>query len=467
MRLPPALRPLASGALSALAAALLLPASPGVPGLDAQELDLRPIPIDTFTLDNGLRVIVSEDHSTPVVAVHVWYDVGSAHEPEGRSGFAHLFEHLLFEETENLEDGEFQRLINTAGGSYNGTTDTDRTAYFETLPSNRLNLALWLEAERMQNVLVTERGFETQRDVVQEERRMRYDNQPYANALLTMDTLATDYGPYKHSVIGSMEDLEAASTDDVEHFYRTYYTPSNAVLTVVGDVTTAQVREMAVEYFGSIERGGEVPPLPEPPPTPRADGERRVVVDDELAQLPLLYMAYAVPPAHHGDHYALSLLSSIFSTGESSRLHRRLVKDEQVAPVVISALQPRLGPGLFLFGSLPNQGSGIDEVESIIQEEIDRLREEGVTAEELQKAINQQRASAVRSRMTVASKASALQRYRLHFDDPFRINDDLARYEAVTLDDVRRVARTYLVPENRTVVIARPADSGADRGEDR
>ena len=424
--------------------------------LPAQTFELPPIPIDTFSLDNGLRVIVSEDHSAPVAAVNMWYGVGSAHETPGRSGFAHFFEHMLFEETENVPNGEFDRLVTSAGGRYNGTTDTDRTAYFEVLPSNRVNLALWLQAERMSRLVVSERGFENQREVVKEERRLRIDNQPYGQARITFDTLSTDYAPYRHAVIGSMDDLDAAETADVRAFYERYYVPNNATLVVAGAVRTEQIRALAVEYFGSIPRGADVPPLPEPPPSPRTDGERAVSVADPLAQLPLLYMGYNIPAASDEDMYALTLLSTVFSGGQSSRLFRKLVKEEQVAPTVISLLVQRRGPGTMLFGSLPNSGGDIDGIQSLIELEIETLKAEGITERELDKALNQQRSAEVAGRMTVAAKATTLQRYALHFADPFTVNEDFARYEAVTLEDVLRVARKYLVLENRTVVIARP-----------
>ena len=431
----------------------------GIPAAGAAQAvtQVPPIPIDTFTLANGLHVVVSPDPSTPVVAVNMWYNVGSAHEEEGRSGFAHLFEHMLFEETENLEDGEMDRLVSQAGGVYNGTTNTDRTAYYEVLPSNRVNLAFWLHAERMGRLVVSAANFENQREVVKEERRMRVDNQPYVSAQLTQDTLSQDYEPYRHTVIGSMEDLDAAQVEDVQAFYRVHYVPNNAVLTVAGDVTVDQVRELAEEYFGDIPRGPDPEPLPPPPSLPRTDGERRAEVSDPLAQLPLVWMTYGIPPASHPDQDALSVLAQIFSTGESSRLHRRLVNEEEAALAFIANADRRVGPGGMIFGALPNQGVAIETLEGLIQEEIARLQDGGVTERELAKAKNQLRAQAVGARSTVQSKAELLQSFQLFYGSAFEANRALDRLEAVTADDVVRVARTYLVPENRTVVIARPA----------
>lgn len=428
----------------------------------AQSLSIPPIPIDTFTLSNGLQVIVSEDHSTPLVSVQVWYDVGSAHEAEGRSGFAHLFEHMLFEETEHLADGEISTLIQRAGGNQNGTTNTDRTAYYENLPSNRLNLAFWLHAERMARLVISEENFERQREVVKEERRLRVDNQPYQNAGLTLDTLLTDYRPYRHTIIGSMEDLDAATVGDVQSFYRDHYSPNNATVTVVGDVTTEQVRELAEEYFGAIPRGPEIPSLPPIPASPRTDGERRVEVQDPLAQLPLIWMAWNTPPANHPDQDALQILAQILSTGESSRLYRRLVNEEQVALSFIAQPDARVGPGSFRMGALPNQGVALRTLESLIYEEIEKVKNEGVTDRELEKALNQQRAGAIASRLTAQGKGQLLQSYRLFYGSPFEANRDLERLEAVTVEDIRRVARLYLVEQNRTVVTAVPSRPAGD-----
>lgn len=451
--------------LPGIALVAALAASEGAAQLDSPAMRIPPMPVDTFSLDNGLRVVVSEDHSTPVVAVEMWYRVGSAHEPAGRSGFAHFFEHLLFEDTENMAEGEFARLIHRAGGVYNGTTDTDRTAFSEVLPSNRVNLALWSHAERMARLRISADDFETQREVVKEERRLRVDNQPYAASQVSVDTVALrDYEPYRHSVIGSMADLEAASVDDAREFYRRFYAPNHAVLTVVGDVSLADVRAMVEDYFGDLPRGGESPMLPPAPVAPRTDGERRRIEPAPLAQVPLVWMAFNVPPADHEDHYALTLASQVLSTGESSRLRRRLISESSAALDVIAQVDRRKGPGLLLLGGVPNQGVDATEVERMMSEEVERLGSEGVTLEELEAARNQVLTGAVTQRLTVQGKAQLLQSYMLYHDSPFRVNEDLARFHEVTVEDVRRVAATYLVPGNRTVVIAQPSRmTGAER----
>ncbi len=424
-----------------------------------------PIEFTDFTLPNGLRVIVHEDHSTPVVAVNVWYDVGSAHEEPGRSGFAHLFEHMLFQETENLEAGEIMRLIPAAGGSFNGTTNSDRTNYFEILPANRLNLALWTHRERMAKLRVNAENFAREREVVKEERRRSYENSPYAEAVgVTLDTLLNDWPPYDHPVIGSMEDLNAATVDDVRTFYERYYVPNNATIVIAGDVTVDEVRKLVEQYFGDIPRGPEMPALPPPTPTPRTDGERRVTVEDRLATLPLIAMGFNIPPHDHADTYALQLLSSIFSEGESSRLHRRLVKEEGAALQVLSGLNSRMGPGAFMFYALPNQGVDTERLEALIAEEIQKLKDEGVTERELQKAKNQLRANQIMGRQTVLSKTESLHHYRRFHGDPAELNRDLDRFMAVTAEDISAVARKYLTEANRTVLTVVPPQraSGTD-----
>ena len=416
------------------------------------------IEYETFTLDNGLQFVVHEDHSVPIAHVQVWYDVGSAHEPDGRSGFAHLFEHMMFINTTNLEQGEFDGFINEAGGELNGTTNKDRTMYYETVPSNRVNLALWLEADRMHNLVVNEENFRREREVVKEERRLRVDNQPYGEASMTMDTLPVDWEPYRHTVIGSMEDLNAATAEDALDFYRRFYVPNNAAIVVAGDVTVEQIRELAERYFAHIPRGPEMADLPPIPSAPRTDGERRVVIDAEKATLPLLQTAYTIPPEAHPDVKPLELLGQILGGGESSRLYQRMVKEEQAAFQVFAGAGSGLGPGTFSVGALPNQGVEVSQLESLIQEELDRVMSEGVTARELQKVKNQRRARAIMSRQSVSSKAGALQRYRYQ-GDISKINTELDEYMAITAEDILRVARKYLVPENRTVVIAQPPRS--------
>lgn len=425
---------------------------------------IAPIPVDTFTLSNGLEVVVSVDRSSPVVAVSMWYQVGSAHEEEGHTGFAHLFEHLLFQETEHLEDGALDRLVTRAGGLYNATTSPDRTAYHEVLPSNRLNLALWLHAERMARLRVTEDALETQRQVVKEERLLRIENQPYGLARVALDTLTQDYQPYRHSTQGSIADLDVAGVEDARTFYERYYVPSNAVLAVVGDVEVETVRRMVERYLGPIDRGDEPPRLPVPPEPPRDGPERRALLIDPFAQLPLVLTAYTIPSAGHPDRHALEVLSSVLAGGGSSRLRDRLIDAEGAAVEVFSQMDLRVGPGTIRVGAIPNDGVAVERVEASLGEEIAKVQDEGITDWELTKAVNARRSVLVQQLLTVQSKAEALQWHALHQGSPHRLNDEMDAYDAVTLADVQRVARTYLTPENRTVVVARPAlPGGGDR----
>jgi predicted Zn-dependent peptidase len=337
------------------------------------------IDYEEYRLDNGLRVVLSVDKSVPIVAVNIWYHVGSAHEEDGRSGFAHLFEHMMFEGSENVAKREHSDLIHKAGGNLNATTNEDRTMYYEIVPANQLNMVLWLEADRMRALAVTSETFENQRSAVKEERLMRVDNQPYSAALLTSDTLAYDFKPYSHTVIGKMVDLDAAEVGDVQRFFDNYYSPNNAVLVVVGDIDKKKTKKMIETYFGEIPRGPDVAPISgvEPPHT----AERRITLEDKNANVPAVFINYMIPPHLHEDSPALDLLGSILTDGESSRMYIRLVKEEQVAVVVFGGADSRKGPSVFKFVAAANVGLDIGDCEKLIYEELDRLVSEGISAE--------------------------------------------------------------------------------------
>jgi zinc protease len=439
--------------LRMLALALVVAA----PGLADAQQTAPATKYETFTLSNGLRFVVHEDHSTPIVAVDVWYDVGSANEAEGRSGFAHLFEHMLFQETENLRKGDFDKYLEEAGGNLNGTTNQDRTMYYEIVPSNRVNLALWLEAERMARLKVTDENFKREREVVKEERRMRIDNAPYGNGFLMLDTLYTDYKPYRHTVIGTMDDLNAATAEDVINFYKQYYVPNNATIVLAGDITVDQARKFANEYFANVKTGERVTPLPAPPAVPRTDGERRQVLEDKLASVPLVFGAYNIPQHEHDDIYALELLRGVLGRGESSRLFQRLVKSEKAATFAGTNLSSNRMGGYMAFQAQPVQGVEPARVEQLLWEEVDKIKAQGISAEELNKAKRQFIAGQIMSRQMVLSKAEAIQHARFMHNDIESVNTDLDKYNAVTVDDIKRVAAKYLVPSNRTVVTVVPA----------
>ncbi len=441
---------------------LALLAGPSVAAGQASGLPL--LPIDTFSLDNGLLVIVSEDHSAPVVATQIWYEVGSADDPAGRSGLAYLVQLIARAGTASVAEGGEARLVAEAGGTAGAFTTRDVTGFWEVLPSHRVELAFWLNAERLDRVDLTDEELDRHRSRLVAQRRERRRGSPFSGVQMSLDSLATDYEPYRHPAMGRPGELEGLSVDQAQAFLDRFLVPTNAVLAVVGDVTVDQVRGLAQQYLGTASAGPPPENRPPPPAAPRTDGERRLAVEDPLAQVPVVYMAYNIPGATHADMYPLTLLSRILSTGQSSRLHRRLVVERRVAPVVFSGLNTPRATGLFLFGSLPNPGVELDRIEGLLDQEIDRLRTGGVTDHELQKARNQVRAAEVGSRLSVKGKADVLLKFHHLYGDAFAVNDELARFEAVTTEDLERTARQYLARDNRTVIVARPAAPGAGEG---
>jgi len=411
------------------------------------------------TLPNGLRVILSEDQSTPVVSVDVWYRVGSRNEEVGRSGFAHLFEHMMFQGSRHVGKGQHFQLIERAGGDLNGTTDEDRTAYFQELPANRLNLALWLEADRMRSLAITVENFENQRQAVKEERRLRVDNQPYAPAFTEGIALLYDsttcFG-YAHSVIGSMTDLDSAKVGDVQAFFDRYYAPNNATLVIVGDFDPAEARQLIRQYFGDVPRGREPPAVS--CGHEFAPSARRRVWEDEHANLPAVIIAYRTPGHRDPDTPALALLGTILGGGESSRLNRALVRQARTALAAGSQSVSRLGPGYFLTFAIANQGIGSDTLERQLSAELQRIIDEGVTPEELTKARNEFRASNIFGRQTTMQIAERLQHYAHFHDSVEEMRTDLDRYLAVTADDLRRVAGRYLIPANSFTIVVIPKE---------
>jgi len=433
--------------------ALTAVAAAGAGPLAAQ----APLDLQDYRLDNGLRVILVEDHSAPVVTIDLWYDVGSANERPHRSGFAHLFEHMMFQGSAHAPKGEHSGLISRAGGVLNGTTNNDRTAYFETLPANRVNLGLWLEADRMRSLAITQENFENQRKAVQEERRLRVDNQPYAAAFvegLTALFDSTTCFPYAHSVIGSMDDLNAARVKDVQAFFNLYYAPSNATLTVVGDVNPGEVRSLVQQYFGDIPAGAT-------PPGVRCEvslgtAPVRKVWEDEHANLPLVLTAYRMPGHDHGDTRALELLANILGSGESSRLNLALVREQRSALQAGTQVDSRRWAGLFTVLAVANQGTEAETLADQLQAEVARVLESGVSQSELDKARNSYRARDIFGRQTTMNVAQNVQHY-VHFHSSLdEIETDLDGYMAVTTDDILRVARKYLTPENSYTLLVEP-----------
>jgi len=412
------------------------------------------IPVEQYTLKNGLRVVLSEDHAAPTVSLCITYDVGSRNELPGHTGFAHLFEHMMFQGSENVGKGEHLILVRVNGGDVNGTTTDDATYYYERVPSNQLDLALFLEADRMRALRINQANLDNQRNTVQEERRQRMDNQPYGKTDEVLENLAYDNFAYKHSTIGSMTDLDAASLDDVSRFFKTYYAPNNAVLALVGDFKSSEALDKVKKYFGDI------PQQPAPPAVdmtePAQTGERRAVIEDSFARLPRLDVVYKTVPANTTDFYALDMLGDILFSGPSSRLYQKLVKEKEVALQVAGGVDLRRGPALFQAFAMLKPGQDPAEVEKLIYEEFDRVKTEGVTAAEMQKVLIQDRLSQAESVTGTMGRARILSEYAVFFHDPGLINDMLAKYGEITPNDIQRVARQYLGADQRTVVLTNP-----------
>ena len=415
---------------------------------------ITPIKFSDTRLSNGLRVIISEDHYAPVFAIAVSYGVGSKDERAGRTGFAHLFEHMMFKGSENVGAGEHFFLVFNYGGSMNGTTNTDRTVYYEILPKNQLDLGLFLEADRMKSLEITKENLDNQRNAVQEERRLRLDNQPYGKSQERFNEMAFDNFAYKHSVIGSMEDLNAATVDDVASFFKTYYAPNNAVLSLVGDLDTKTTLAKVEKYFGSIPR--QPGPKPVDLAEPEMKAERRESMVDPLARLAQINMGYKVPPATHPDFPALSALGQILGGGESSRLYQTVVKEKELCTGTGAGSGARMGPALFNVTCSVRAGKDIKEAEAAISEVIAAAPAAPVTEQELQRVRTSARRNAVSTRESALSRALSLADNAVMYNDPNRINTLTDRMSAVTAADVQRVARTYLRTTNRIVMHTLP-----------
>ncbi len=412
-------------------------------------------------LKNGLRVIISEDHAAPTFSIAITYNVGSRDERKGRTGFAHLFEHMMFKGSENVGSGEHFLLVFNNGGSMNGSTNKDRTNYYESLPANQLDLALFLESDRMRTLAagITRENLQNQISTVQEERRQNVDNQPYGRTSEAVDGLAYQNFNYQHSVIGSMEDLSAATVEDVQAFFRTYYAPNNAALAIVGDVRTSDCLARIRKYFEDIP---SQPPPPAPDMTePPQTQEKRLVLDDRLARLTRIDAVYHIPSGAHADYPALEVLAMVLSSGRSSRLYERIVRQQQLAAQIVAAAGEARGPGLFRVQALVAPGKRAADVEAAADAEIERVKTGPIEEWEMEKARNTARSRLVSSLAGSLYRAMLLSQYAVYYDDPGLINTRADRTMKVTPADVQRVARQYLVPENRAVVITNPAPVAA------
>jgi len=412
-------------------------------------------------LKNGLRVIISEDHTAPLFSIAITYNVGSRNERQGRTGFAHLFEHMMFKGSENVGSGEHFMLVFNNGGNMNGSTNKDRTNYFESLPANQLDLALFLESDRMRTLAagITKENLKNQIDTVQEERRQGVDNQPYGKTFEAIDELAYENVNYKHSVIGSMADLAAATVEDVQAFFKTYYAPNNAVVAIVGDVKPQECLAKVRQYFESIP--SQAPP-PEPDMTePPQTREKRQVLDDRLARAVRIDAVYHIPNGVDPDYDALDVLGTILSSGRASRFYENILRQKQLTTQIYGGPQESRGPGLFRIQALVAPGKQVADVEAAIYAEVERVKTGPIEDWEMEKARNIARSQMVSQLGTSLYRAMLLSQYAVYYNDPGLINTRAERTMKVTAADVQRVARKYLVPENRTVVITNPAPAAA------
>jgi zinc protease len=430
------------------------------------------VPIVTFRLANGLAVTLSEDHTAPIVAVNLWYHVGSAHERPGRTGFAHLFEHMLFQGSAHVGANEHFEIVQRAGGTLNGSTWLDRTNYFETVPSNQLATALWLEADRMGQLLpaMTQQKLDTQRDVVKNERRWSVDNQPYGTWWERLPALAfPSEHPFHHSLIGSMEDLGEASLEDIAQFFATYYTPDNAVLSIAGDFDPAEARALVEQFFGSIPRGAGKPALP-PMELPAHFGkwERQVVPD--AVMLPRLFLAFRSPVFGSDRHYVATVLATVLGTGKGSRFQRALVREREIASEA-SAFTFDLAKGsdLLIADVTARPGISADTLEAEVVREIDRIRTEGVTDDEVQRAVALLETALVSALQSAGDRADKLSMFATYLGDPGLVNEQMDCYQRVTSAQVSQLAREMLGEDNRVSLVyvpaGKPEDSSSTQAE--
>ena len=430
-----------------------------------------PVPIVTFSderLPNGLRLIIAEDHLVPVAAINLWYGVGSKHEQPGKTGFAHLFEHVMFEGSAHVGKAEHMALVQAAGGVMNGSTWLDRTNYYETMPSHEVELAIWLEADRMGTLLdaLSQENLDNQREVVKNEKRQSYDNRPYGSWSERMfGALFPESHPYHHPTIGSMEDLDAASLEDVSSFFRLHYAPNNAVITIVGDVEPAVVRAWVARYFGGIPANPNLPvKLPDLSLPPTLGGEIREIVPDRVP-LPRLFWGFRAPVYGDPRLDALDLAGQILAGGKGSRLHRRLVREERLAQdVAIFSMGFTGGASVTAGWATARPGTDLERLEAVFSEELERITREPISPDELERARALTEADELGALMRVDERADRLSMYATLFDDPDLINRMLPRYLSVTAEDIQRVAADVFRPDNRVVLTFLPVGA-AELGE--
>ena len=424
----------------------------------SERFKLPPLEIEGYTLENGLRVVLNRDDAVPVVAVAVYYDVGSRNERDGRTGFAHLFEHMMFQGSANVpKAGHFQHIMK-AGGTMNGTTSSERTNYFQTLPANQLPLALWLESDRMRSLAVTQENLDNQREAVKEEKRLRYDNQPYGQIFDLIAEMIYKNFANAHSTIGSMEHLDAASVEDVQEFFRIYYAPNNAVLVISGAFEQGTAKELVETYFGDIPSQPKPPTIDVSEPNEVANNYREW--HDPLAPLPAFLLGWKIPARRTPEYNALYLAGKLLYDGDSSRLYQRLVKGEESIVQLFGFTDERRGPSSIFVGAIPKPDQDLSRIREFIMHEVVDLASNGPTADEIEKLHNQLVNDVARMRQSSMNRAQAIAEYTLYDGDPALINTELDELLAITPEQIRQAVGNFLNTENRSLLDVVPAGQG-------
>ncbi len=416
----------------------------------SENFKLTPLQIEEYTLSNGLRVVLNQDKSIPVAAVAVYYDVGSRNEREGRTGFAHLFEHMMFQGSENVPKAGHFQFIMKAGGTMNGTTSSERTNYFETLPANQLPLALWLESDRMRSLAVTQENLDNQREAVKEEKRLRYDNQPYGGVFDLLNEMVYKNFANSHSTIGSMEDLDDATVEDVQEFFRTYYAPNNAVMVISGAFDADETKELVEKYFGSIPSQPKPAPLDVTEPTEIAENYREH--EDKLAPFPAFLIGWKIPERQTLEFNALYLAGKLLHDGDSSRLYQKLLKGDESVVQLFGFTDERRGPSGVCIGAIPKPDADLSQIRETIMHEINDLATNGPSADEMQKLQNQLINDSIRSRQSSMSRAQQIAEYALYDGDPNLVNTELETLLAVSAEQIKSAVGKYLNTENRALL---------------
>jgi len=424
----------------------------------SEQYKLSPLKIEQFTLENGLRVVLNHDPAIPVVAVAVYYDVGSRNERMGRTGFAHLFEHMMFQGSENVKKAEHFQFVMKAGGTMNGTTSSERTNYFEALPANQLPLALWLESDRMRSLAVTQENLDNQRDAVKEEKRLRYDNQPYGQIFDLINSMVYKNFANAHSTIGSMEDLDDATVEDVQEFFRVYYAPNNAVLVLSGSFERETAKQLVEKYFGSIPNQPLAAALDVS--EPREVSENYKVYEDKLAPFPAFLIGWKIPPRRSPEFNALYLAGKLLYDGESSRLYQKLVKGEESIVQLFGFTDERRGPSSMFIGAIPKPEKDLSVIREVIMREINDLAINGVTADEMQKLQNQLLNDVIRMRQSSMARAQHIAEFTLYDGNPELVNSELDELLKITPEQIKTAVTEFLNTENRALLDVVPVGKG-------